>query len=130
VEAHPVSFEHGLLVIGFDTEFEDYLGLVDNQRNHALLQTKLAELGHPDSQVKFIKQASGVVRAKPPQPAAPAAPAPAAATVASPKPGASAATQPAEKSAPVAFNKNDFKDDPLIKKALEIFKGQIIEVRA
>jgi len=35
-----------------------------------------------------------------------------------------------EKSAPVAFNKSDFKNDPLIQKALEIFKGQIVEVRA
>ena len=41
------------------------------------------------------------------------------------------AAPPAEKkSAPVPFNKNDFKNDPLIQKALEIFKGQIVEVRA
>jgi hypothetical protein len=30
----------------FDPEFEDHLGLVDNARNHTLLATKLAELGH------------------------------------------------------------------------------------
>jgi hypothetical protein len=35
-----------------------------------------------------------------------------------------------EKPVSVAFNKNDFKNDPLIQKALEIFKGQIVEVRA
>ena len=29
-----------------------------------------------------------------------------------------------------SFNKDDFKNDPLIQKALEIFKGQIVEVRA
>ena len=28
------------------------------------------------------------------------------------------------------FSKEDFKNDPLIKKALEIFKGTIVEVRA
>ena len=44
---------------------------------------------------------------------------------------ASASPQPAkEKSASVPFNKDDFKNDPLIQKALEIFKGQIVEVRA
>jgi hypothetical protein len=37
---------------------------------------------------------------------------------------------PAKEKAPVPFNKNDFKNDPLIQKALEIFKGQIVEVRA
>jgi hypothetical protein len=35
-----------------------------------------------------------------------------------------------EKLAPVPFSKDDFKNDPLIQKALEIFKGQIVEVRA
>ena len=63
IEAQPVSFERGLLVIGFDPEFEDYRGLVDNARNHTLIQTKLAELGHPNSQIKFIRQESAMVRA-------------------------------------------------------------------
>ena len=34
------------------------------------------------------------------------------------------------KPASVPFNKDDFKNDPLIQKALEIFKGQIVDVRA
>jgi hypothetical protein len=35
-----------------------------------------------------------------------------------------------EKPAPVSLNKEDFKKDPLIQKALEIFKGQVVDVRA
>jgi hypothetical protein len=35
-----------------------------------------------------------------------------------------------EKITAVPFNKDDFKNDPLIQKALEIFKGTIVEVRA
>jgi DNA polymerase-3 subunit gamma/tau len=125
LEAHPVSFAKNLFTIGFTPEFEDHIGLVDNPRNHTLLQTKLRELGHPNVQFKFIKAEA----AEPsPAPAAPIAPAPA------PKPPASpAAAQPAtapakQKPALVPFNKDDFKNDPLIQKALEIFKGQIIEV--
>jgi hypothetical protein len=128
VDANPVSFVQGILTIGFDPEFEDHLGLVDNARNHTLLQTKLAELGHANTQIKFIKAEAPAAR--PPQPArvAPAVPAPA---PAAPKPAEGGVSAPArEKTAPVAFNKNDFKNDPLIQKALEIFKGQIIEVRA
>jgi hypothetical protein len=64
VDAHPVSFEKNILVIGFDPEFEDHLGLVDNARNHTLLQTKLAELGHANAQIKFIKAEAS---AKPPK---------------------------------------------------------------
>jgi len=39
VEAHPVSFVKNVLTIGFDPEFSDHLPLVDNSKNHALVQT-------------------------------------------------------------------------------------------
>jgi len=131
-EAGPVSFEKGVLVIGFDPEFADHLALIDNPRNHALLQTKLAEIGHPNSQIKFIKAEMPMERRSPtrrepevaPQRAGSETGAPIAAPI-SPPPVPSAKDK-----SPVAFNKNDFKNDPLIQKALEIFKGQIVEVRA
>jgi len=130
INARPVSFNKNLLIIGFDSEFEDQLGLVDNARNHTLLQTKLAELGHPNCQIKFIKSEVPVG-----QKAQPVTPATASETVATPvvanaqKPAGSTPPTAKEK-ASVTFNKNDFKNDPLIQKALEIFKGQIVEVRA
>lgn len=128
-EAHPVSFEKNLLIIGFDPEFEDYQGLVDNPRNHTLLQTKLAEVGRPDSHVKFIQAETPADRPKIPKspPPEPARPEPKKAVPAS-RPAAENA--PVREKAPVPFNKDDFKNDPLIQKALEIFKGQIVEVRA
>ena len=64
VDANPVSFVKNVLIIGFDPEFEDHLGLVDNARNHTLLQTKLAELGHPNCQIKFIKAEAPVGRVR------------------------------------------------------------------
>ena len=68
----PVSFEKNILVIGFDPEFADHLALIDNPRNHTLLQTKLAEIGHPNAQIKFIKAElpANRVRVIPPAPAA------------------------------------------------------------
>jgi hypothetical protein len=99
-----------------------------------LLQTKLSELGHPGLQFKFIKAeapaAAGTIPAKPVElpPSAPASKAP-------PQAPASKAvsSQPPpskEKLAAVPFNKDDFKNDPLIQRALKLFKGQIVEVRA
>ena len=134
LEAHPVSLEKNLFTIGFDPEFEEHVGLIDNPRNHTLLQTKLVELGHPNCQIKFIVAE------------APAGYVPAVATtlttgtpttlVVTPTPkstvepaGAAREISAKEKS-PVPFDKNSFKNDPLIQKALEIFKGQIVEVRA
>ena len=133
MDANPVSFVKNVLVIGFDPEFEDHLGLVDNARNHTLLQTKLAELGHANCQIKFIKAETPANR---------------------PEISKNVSREECEvsegkilpnlrrlraalrdissekKSAPVPFNKDTFKDDPLIQKALEIFKGTIVEVRA
>ena len=132
VDANPVSFVKNVLVIGFDPEFEDHLGLVDNARNHTLLQTKLAELGHANCQIKFIKAEAPVGRVKPatPAPVAPAAVTQPAPAPSAPKQTAASSSATEKKSAPVAFNKDTFKDDPLIQKALEIFKGTIIEVRS
>lgn len=131
LEAHPVSFAKNLLTIGFDPEFEDHLGLVDVPRNHTLLQTKLVELGHPAVQIKFIKAEPPPEWRRVPEPEnqpAPAAPAPVRKEAPSPAPVQSAPTK--EKPVSVPFNKDDFKNDPLIQKALQIFKGRIVEVRA
>lgn len=137
--AHPVSFEKNVLVIGYDPEFEDQIGLVDHSRNHTLISTKLSEMGHANSMVKFIvaDAPAGWVRkpATPPPAAVPSSPRPAAApaaqktTDASPAPATPAAATE-KKTAAVPFSKEDFKNDPLIQKALEVFKGTIIEVRA
>jgi len=118
-EAHPVSLAKNVLTIGFDEEFAAHIPLVDNSKNHALIQTKLAELGHPQVHVKFIQAEAPPKWKKTPG----ATPAPA------PTPAKAAAAEPA-KTEPVSFDKDDFKNDPLIQKALEVFKGQIVDVRS
>jgi DNA polymerase-3 subunit gamma/tau len=130
-EAHPVSFAGKVFTIGFDPEFAEHKSLVDSARNRELLQTKLAELGHLHVQVKFV-EAAGTAPLVPVAPAA-AAPVPGAQPVAPAAPLA----KPAAESAPskpkpeaVFSSKDDFKNDPLIQKALEIFKGQIVEARS
>jgi hypothetical protein len=134
VDAQPVLFEKNIFTIGFDPEFEDHLGLVDNARNHTLLQTKLAELGHANAQIKFVKIEASAIAAKQNEGVGVEASACSADTpkreLQQAKPVASAVPAAKSKPAPVTFDKNDFKNDPLIQKALEIFKGQIVEVRA
>ena len=132
LEAHPVSLTARLFTIGVDPEHEEHLGLVDTSKNHELITTKMTEFGFPGLQVKFV------IAERPANLAIPAAAAPP--IIDAPRPAARTAHAAAAKSAPLppppaaaappAFNKNDFKNDPLIKKALEIFKGQIVDVRA
>ncbi len=121
LQAHPVSFANSLLTIGFDPEFEDQMGLADNARTHEVLQTKLRELGHANCQVKFVKAAApiGQPRSQAKPELKPANPEPQA------RPPRSTSTP--KKEAPARLSQDDFKNDPLIQKALEIFKGQIVK---
>jgi hypothetical protein len=146
-EAHPVSVNGTTLTIGFDPDFSDQLELVNNQRTLALLQTKLKEMGHPGLQVKFVRDETPIGRAKPdftlPQTPDPAAVATSGDTASTPSPkgsapaatlasapGADVASAPGKKAAPGQSTDIDFKNDPLILKALELFKGQIVDVRS
>jgi DNA polymerase-3 subunit gamma/tau len=126
IEAQPISLAKNLLTIGFDPEFAEHIALVDNAKNHTLLQTKLSELGYPNTQVKFVQAAAPPKQPAGPMPAAAPAPAPAAPAA---KPTA-AAEAPRQNPPAAAAGKDDFKNDPLIQRALEIFKGQIVDVKS
>jgi hypothetical protein len=145
-KAHPVSLSQGVLVVGFDPEFASYVPLVDNPKNQALLQTKLKELGCGEVRVKFIAAkavavAEAVVAVNPAQspPAEGAVGGAAAAAAPGGKPGAGVSGRAADgegagvkagKAKPTRLDPADFKNDPLIREALEVFRGEIVEVRA
>ncbi len=130
VNAHPVSFEKQVLTIGFPLEFADQVDLVDNAKNRKILQEVLKDLGCGDVNLKMVKTR---------EPAAPAAPVPAARPAPAPrrkKPEPAPATSapaPAvrtEAAPPPSISKEEFRNDPLIKQALEIFKGQLVEIKS
>lgn len=134
-QAFLVSYQRKTLTIGFGLESADQLAIVDNVKNVNIIKTTLGELGYPNSSVKFVqaecppnfqRPISTVVTPidLPPWQAASVLGVP-------PKEARVVASEvKKEKVIPVLLNKEDFKNDPLIKKALEIFKGQIVEVRA
>ncbi len=134
IEAHPMSFVKNVFTIGFDPEFADHIGMVDNAKNHALIATKLSELGLPGAQVKIVKDtrpqdfaAPAPVVAEPEPPLVPLTASLPTLTPTVAAPAKPAAPAPAPK--PLQLDHAEFKNDPLIKKALEIFKGRIVEVR-
>lgn len=111
MEAHPVSLDRNVLTIGFDPEFADHISLVDNAKTHTLLQTKLKEVGRSGMVVKFV-EADRPSDFAPPVIAAE---------------GSSDGSDGGK--ADFVFDKEQFKNDPLIKEALDIFKGEIVDVR-
>jgi len=54
LDAEPVFFEGKVLTIGFKPQFADCIPLIDNPRNHTLLQTFLGKMGMGDMRVRFV----------------------------------------------------------------------------
>ena len=108
-----VALKGSVLVVQFDPEFADRKEFANHPRNIEILQAKLKEKLRMDVALKFeVGEAA-------------AAPTPKAAAASPAKPGV-----PAKAAPPAKMNVDDFKNDPLIKKALEVFRGTIVEVRA
>jgi DNA polymerase-3 subunit gamma/tau len=114
VGTRPLGLQGNVLVIGFDPEFADRKELADRPHNIEVLQTKLKEKLRMDVALKFQAVEADTARALPGATAS---------AQAKPRSDRGKATEPATK------NFDDFKNDPLIKKALEIFKGTIVDVR-
>ncbi|HRY50107.1 MAG TPA: DNA polymerase III subunit gamma/tau [Candidatus Paceibacterota bacterium] len=128
-QIEPVSWERQVLTAGFHPELADQIELLNNTRNRNLIATKLKEIGLGEAQIKFVE-----LKELPPA-SLPSAPAPIvspAKTAPEPPPSRPPTTKAPEKTKPaplVAPRAEDFKNDPLINKALEIFKGQIAGVQ-
>jgi DNA polymerase-3 subunit gamma/tau len=134
LKAFPVLFEREVLTIGFPAASAHFLPLVNNRKNLDLLAGVLRAQGFRDPRVKFVQAEppAGAPAAGPATAPEPPAPAPASEAPPAPPPAAPAeppATRPG-KPALTRLDPAAFKDDPLIKEALEIFKGRIAQVVA
>ncbi len=142
LKAFPAKLERQTLVIGFPPEHARLIALVDNARNRDLLLGVLRSRGLRDSQLKFLQAEPPAI--PPPQPTAetplpepgeppPDTSAPYANDSASPaaavSSSAAASARPAKTSL-IPVDPAQFKNDPLIQAALEVFKGRIAKVLA
>jgi len=110
VGTRPLGLQGGVLRVGFDPEFASHKEFADRPRNIEVLQAKLKEELRMDVALKFeVTEGETSPRASALAPTSPG--------------GTGKMAEPGKKSL------NDFKNDPLIKKALEIFKGTIVEVK-
>ncbi len=127
-EGRPVSMTPRRLTIGVSAE---HFSLLDPKRDEPQLTAKLSELGFGDRSVSLV-----ALDTPPPAPTTPSAtpggsgstPAPAASRPA-PAPAKAPEAKPV-KVAPIQLNREEFLKDPLIQQALEVFKGQLVDVRA
>jgi len=134
--AHLVRREDHRVVIGFPREWEGQRDLADAPQFRQILETKLRELGVPAAQVAFVvadppagKPASAPPTSPSPTAASSGGSAPAEAGSAQPRRRGSAARKDSEQSPapPLKLDPEAFKDDPLIRQALEMFKARIVK---
>jgi hypothetical protein len=109
MEGRPLSLNADVLLIGFDPEFELHKEFVDTPKSKEMIQGALRELMH---------KAMGVRVVFADDPSIPVEGTESALSQQKTRPGFS-----------VSPDDRKFEDDPLIQKALEIFKGQIVEIR-
>jgi DNA polymerase-3 subunit gamma/tau len=134
LKGFPVSCEREALTIGFPPAAGQFLPLINNAKNENAVALVLKQAGFANPRVKFVISDAAPPDITAPPPVA-AAPAPASTRLEAPAPTAMpppAEPPPARPTKP-AMTKLDpatFKDDPLIKQAVEIFKGRIAQVVA
>lgn len=103
MEGRPLSFANNTLVIAFDPEFELQKSMLDTSSSIEKIQSKLRELTRKAVKVKVVFADDPAI------------------------PNGEENT-PSTESQKGPQNRS-FENDPLIQKALEIFKGQIVEIK-
>ncbi|MDP7011118.1 MAG: DNA polymerase III subunit gamma/tau [Verrucomicrobiota bacterium] len=114
-EAYPLSLENGMMTIGFPEKYSSQMELADNRETNKVLIQSLEKQGQKVREIRFAI-------ADCPTDWASASPEK---SVADDLSSELAPPKPSE--GPVDME--EFRDDPLIQKALEVFKGQIVDVR-
>ena len=119
-EAFLKSIEGDDVTIGFPEAFAPQMELANSKETNQSLIAALSKAGHS------IRTVSYVIAERPSDWIPLAMDAPGASEGAL-EPATNAGDEPLPPKGPI--NKEEFENDPLIKKALEVFKGQIVDVR-
>ena len=119
--ARPLGIAGRLITIGFPPQAKDNITLLESGKNKAMLSEAFGSFGLEKCKLQFVESADladGYEAQKAAEAAAP------------PKPSRSRAaddTSGPRVVEPDVVDLEEFRNDPLIKEALEIFKGQIVQ---
>ena len=122
--AKPLELTGRSLTIGFPPQAKDNIALLEGGKNKAMLLDALSDSGLDGVQLRFVEAAELSEHFEEQKAAAAAAPPREKRSLAQDSAGAGGASGPVE---PDAVDLAEFRNDPLIKEALEVFKGQIVQ---
>lgn len=125
-DGHPMDVKGTVITVGYPASQTDQMEMVDNKKNHQAIESYLDHLGYPGCKIRFIKSDS--LQPKEPQPLPPP-------TQSGADSGGSSTKQPGEEDIPagapkVPIDPDEFLNDPLIQKALEVFKARMLNVES
>ena len=140
----PMSWEKGVLTLGYPPSLEGQRVVAESDRNRKAVEAKLSEMGCPGTlRITRIPEPAGGAAATQAgaspgggaEGTGPKAPAsePVRSVGGNPNPstgarGAAAEKAKPEKVVPLKISEAEFKNDPLIKEALEVFKGHLVSL--
>lgn len=126
-DGHPLEVSGQVITIGYPISQMDQMEMVDNKKNHQALESMLESLGHPDLKIRLIKseQLKPLVKSEVPTDANEPAP-----TRENSEPQADSSHENSNTGPKVPIDPEEFLNDPLIKKALEVFKGRMLKVES
>jgi DNA polymerase-3 subunit gamma/tau len=126
----PQTLSNGVLIIAYPALHDSQRIIVDQDHVRRAVEARMQELGVP-GKVRFVRLADeSVPTGNPESRVGVPTPSPPRVTPSSrpSEPPAASKTRP-EKVAPLKVDLAEFKNDPLIKEALELFKGQLVDLR-
>lgn len=130
----PISWEKGVLTVGYPASAEGQRVMAESDRTRKTVETRLAELGRPGT-VRYVRVAEPPGGGSGSAPGGPSVSAGTGTAAVAPRGTASATAGGApvakakpEKVVPMKISDAEFKNDPLIKEALELFKGHLVNV--
>ena len=126
-DGHPLGIEGQVITVGYPLSQLDQMEMVDNKKNHQAIETLLETLGYPGLKLRLIKSDQLQPLEKSPVPIETSERSSQNENHSHQQNSSEEQSNGAPK---VPIDPEEFLNDPLIKKALEVFKGRMLKVES
>ena len=127
IDGHPLEINGQVITVGYPLSQIDQMEMVDNKKNHLSIEALFDSLGYAGLKIRLIKSDQIQPLEKPPLPTETKLQA--YSSTEDPK-DSNGINDPSHSAPKVPIDPEEFLNDPLIKQALEVFKGRMLKVES
>ena len=127
IDGHPLEINGQVMTVGYPLSQTDQMEMVDNKKNHLSIEALLDSLGYAGLKIRLIKSDQIKPLEKPPLPTETKLQT--SSSTKDPK-DSNGSNDPSHTAPKVPIDPEEFLNDPLIKQALEVFKGRMLKVES